>query len=59
MVKLSWAYKDFYIEMKKKILVVISDGAPVDDSTLSVNQGNYLKKIEKPYMKLKKTIMLN
>ena len=29
---------------KRKILVVISDGAPVDDSTLSVNPGNYLEK---------------
>jgi cobaltochelatase CobT len=24
--------------------MVISDGAPVDDSTLSVNNGNYLEK---------------
>ena len=29
---------------KRKVLVVISDGAPVDDSTLSVNPGNYLEK---------------
>ena len=29
---------------KRKILIVISDGAPVDDSTLSVNSGNYLEK---------------
>ena len=29
---------------KRKILIVISDGAPVDDSTLSVNPGNYLEK---------------
>ncbi len=28
---------------KRKILIVISDGAPVDDSTLSVNPGNYLE----------------
>ncbi len=28
----------------RKILIVISDGAPVDDSTLSVNPGNYLEK---------------
>ena len=27
---------------QRKILMVISDGAPVDDSTLSVNTGNYL-----------------
>ena len=26
---------------ERKILMVISDGAPVDDSTLSVNPGNY------------------
>ena len=40
---LRWAFN----KMKKrkeerKILMVISDGAPVDDSTLSVNSGNYL-----------------
>jgi cobaltochelatase CobT len=29
---------------QRKILMVISDGAPVDDSTLSVNTGNYLEK---------------
>ncbi len=29
---------------QRKILMVISDGAPVDDSTLSVNPGNYLEK---------------
>ena len=29
---------------ERKILFVISDGAPVDDSTLSVNPGNYLEK---------------
>ena len=28
---------------ERKILMVISDGAPVDDSTLSVNPGNYLE----------------
>jgi cobaltochelatase CobT len=28
----------------RKILMVISDGAPVDDSTLSVNPANYLEK---------------
>ena len=28
----------------RKILMVISDGAPVDDSTLSVNNSNYLEK---------------
>jgi cobaltochelatase CobT len=29
---------------ERRILMVISDGAPVDDSTLSVNPGNYLEK---------------
>ena len=29
---------------ERKIIMVISDGAPVDDSTLSVNQANYLEK---------------
>ncbi|MGG2329473.1 hypothetical protein ACE40V_24280, partial [Salmonella enterica] len=28
----------------RKILMVISDGAPVDDSTLSVNSGSYLER---------------
>ena len=28
---------------QRKIMMVISDGAPVDDSTLSVNSGNYLE----------------
>ena len=42
---LLWAFKR--IETRKeerKILMVISDGAPVDDSTLSVNSGDYLEK---------------
>ena len=29
---------------ERKIIMVISDGAPVDDSTLSTNQGDYLEK---------------
>ncbi|RIJ24083.1 cobaltochelatase subunit CobT [Henriciella barbarensis] len=29
---------------QRKIMMVISDGAPVDDSTLSVNVGNYLER---------------
>ncbi len=29
---------------QRRILMVISDGAPVDDSTLSVNQGSYLER---------------
>ena len=41
---LIWAYNRIKRRQeKRKILVVISDGAPVDDSTLSVNQGNYLE----------------
>jgi len=42
---LSWAYNRLsFRKEKRKILIVISDGAPVDDSTLSVNPGNYLEK---------------
>ena len=42
---LLWAYNRLKIRQeKRKILIVISDGAPVDDSTLSVNPGNYLEK---------------
>ena len=42
---LLWAYQRLLKRQeKRKILVVISDGAPVDDSTLSVNPGNYLEK---------------
>ena len=29
---------------QRRILLVISDGAPVDDSTLSVNSGHYLER---------------
>jgi len=29
---------------QRRILMVISDGAPVDDSTLSVNSGTYLER---------------
>ena len=40
---LIWAHQRLYNRNeKRKILMVISDGAPVDDSTLSVNAGNYL-----------------
>jgi cobaltochelatase CobT len=31
-------------DAEKRILFVVSDGAPVDDSTLSVNPGNFLEK---------------
>ena len=42
---LSWAFNRLLSRQeKRKILIVISDGAPVDDSTLSVNPGNYLEK---------------
>ncbi len=42
---LDWAYKRLIKrEENRKILLVISDGAPVDDSTLSVNPANYLEK---------------
>ncbi|MFM2444461.1 MAG: Aerobic cobaltochelatase subunit CobT, partial [Pseudomonadota bacterium] len=40
-----WAHKRLLGRTEqRKILMVISDGAPVDDSTLSVNPGNYLEK---------------
>ena len=42
---LLWAFKRITIRKEeRKILMVISDGAPVDDSTLSVNSGDYLEK---------------
>ena len=42
---LDWAYKRLQMRSEqRKILMVISDGAPVDDSTLSVNAGNYLER---------------
>jgi len=42
---LLWAFKRISIRKEeRKILMVISDGAPVDDSTLSVNSGDYLEK---------------
>ena len=41
---LLWACNRLTIRPEqRKILMVISDGAPVDDSTLSVNPGNYLE----------------
>ena len=36
---------------ERKILMVISDGAPVDDSTLSVNSGDFLEKNLKKVVK--------
>jgi len=42
---LLWAFKRLAVRKEeRKILMVISDGAPVDDSTLSVNSGDYLEK---------------
>jgi len=42
---LEWAYKRILARPEhRRILMVISDGAPVDDSTLSVNPGNYLER---------------
>ena len=42
---LDWAHKRLLGRSEqRKILMVISDGAPVDDSTLSVNAGNYLER---------------
>jgi cobaltochelatase CobT len=41
---LSWAYKRLMARPEqRRILMMISDGAPVDDSTLSVNNGHYLE----------------
>jgi cobaltochelatase CobT len=42
---LEWAHRRMAGRIEaRKILMVISDGAPVDDSTLSVNPANYLEK---------------
>ena len=42
---LLWAHKRLVGRSEeRRILMVISDGAPVDDSTLSVNSGSYLEK---------------
>jgi cobaltochelatase CobT len=42
---LDWAHKRLLARTEqRRILMVISDGAPVDDSTLSVNPGNYLER---------------
>ena len=48
---ISWAYNRLIKRNEeRKILMVISDGAPVDDSTLSSNSGDFLEK------HLKKTV---
>ena len=42
---ISWAYNRLKKRSEeRKILMIISDGAPVDDSTLSVNSGDFLEK---------------
>ena len=42
---LMWAHNRLMARSEqRKILMMISDGAPVDDSTLSVNPGNYLER---------------
>ncbi|MEP1090285.1 MAG: cobaltochelatase subunit CobT [Rhizobiaceae bacterium] len=42
---LDWAHERLLARPEqRKILMMISDGAPVDDSTLSVNPGNYLER---------------
>ena len=42
---ISWAFSRLQKRREeRKILMVISDGAPVDDSTLSVNSGDFLEK---------------
>jgi cobaltochelatase CobT len=42
---LLWAYRRLMNRPEhRKIMMVISDGAPVDDSTLSVNPGNFLER---------------
>jgi cobaltochelatase CobT len=41
---LAWAHRRLQARPeRRRILMMISDGAPVDDSTLSVNAGNYLE----------------
>ena len=48
---INWAFNRLKKRKEeRKILMVISDGAPVDDSTLSVNSGDFLEK------HLKKTV---
>ncbi|MDF0489670.1 cobaltochelatase subunit CobT [Sphingomonas sp. H39-1-10] len=42
---LLWAHQRLIARAEeRKVLMVISDGAPVDDSTLSVNSGSYLER---------------
>ncbi len=49
---ITWAYNRLNKRKEeRKILMVISDGAPVDDSTLSVNSGDFLEKHLKKIVK--------
>ena len=49
---ISWSYNRIKKRKEeRKILMVISDGAPVDDSTLSVNSGDFLEKHLKKMVK--------
>ena len=49
---ISWAFNRIMKRKEeRKILMVISDGAPVDDSTLSVNSGDFLEKHLKKVVK--------
>ena len=49
---ISWAFSRLKKRKEeRKILMVISDGAPVDDSTLSVNSGDFLEKHLKKMVK--------
>ena len=49
---ISWAFNRIKKRKEeRKILMVISDGAPVDDSTLSVNSGDFLEKHLKKVVK--------
>ena len=47
-----WAYNRIKKRNEeRKIIMIISDGAPVDDSTLSVNSGDFLEKHLKQIVK--------
>jgi cobaltochelatase CobT len=49
---ITWAFNRLKKRREeRKILMVISDGAPVDDSTLSVNSGDFLEKHLKKIVK--------
>ena len=49
---ISWAFNRLKKRKEeRKIIMVISDGAPVDDSTLSVNSGDFLEKHLKAMVK--------